>query len=243
MTAGSIVLSTENRDFSVTENKNFLAFGGYPEDYLQFAPHVSLYAFEWAGMKPKPTSGTESAILAKSEILRFWEHFCLKKAIKKPRPDGSNEFGFPSGHTANVLLVLQCFLWNMAKITVRVPYVAYSVATGVGVLRIAHDKHYWSDVIFGAGIRSFIYPNRLLDASISMEQKIRKRQSHDFIQRTFASFENHKSKIRRSQNRQKIYFKIKNSTVFLSFRRNVKFQYSENLCKDSYANRRFDKVN
>ena len=34
MTAGIIVLSTENRDFSVTENKNFLAFGGYPEDYL-----------------------------------------------------------------------------------------------------------------------------------------------------------------------------------------------------------------
>ena len=29
---------------------------------------------------------------------------------------------------------------------------AYSVATGVGVLRIAHDKHYWSDVIFGAGL-------------------------------------------------------------------------------------------
>ena len=46
MMAGSIVLSTENRDFSVTENKNFLAFGGYPEDYLQFVPHVSLYAFE-----------------------------------------------------------------------------------------------------------------------------------------------------------------------------------------------------
>ena len=55
-----------------------------------------------------------------------------------------------------------------------VPYVAYSVATGVGVLRIAHDKHYWSDVIFGAGLGNFIHQNRLLDASISMEQKSEK---------------------------------------------------------------------
>ena len=71
MTAGSIVLTTENRDFSVTENKNFLAFGGYPEDYLQFAPHVSLYAFEWAGMKPKTDFWNRTAILTKSEIIVF----------------------------------------------------------------------------------------------------------------------------------------------------------------------------
>ena len=152
MTAGSIVLTTENRDFSVTENKNFLAFGGYPEDYLQFAPHVSLYAFEWAGMKPKTNFWNRTAILAKSEIIVFGSTYLLKKTIKKPRPDGSNEFGFPSGHTANVFAGATMLSMEYGENYRWVPYVAYSVATGVGVLRIAHDKHYWSDVIFGAGL-------------------------------------------------------------------------------------------
>lgn len=152
MTAGTIVLTTENRDFSVTENKNFLAFGGYPEDYLQFAPHVSLYAFQWAGMKPKTDFWNRTAILAKSEILVFGSTYLLKKAIKKPRPDGSNEFGFPSGHTANVFAGATMLSMEYGENYRWVPYVAYSVATGVGILRIAHDKHYWSDVIFGAGL-------------------------------------------------------------------------------------------
>ena len=33
-----------------------------------------------------------------------------------------------------------------------VPYAAYGVATTVGVMRMANNKHYISDVLFGAGL-------------------------------------------------------------------------------------------
>jgi len=32
------------------------------------------------------------------------------------------------------------------------PYAAYGVASGVGLLRVANNKHYISDVLIGAGI-------------------------------------------------------------------------------------------
>ena len=64
MATGTAVLLTEKRDVPVVENKNFLAFGGYFEDYAQFLPHLSVYAFELAGMKPK----TLQTILCHSNI-------------------------------------------------------------------------------------------------------------------------------------------------------------------------------
>lgn len=152
MAAGTSVLFTEKRDISVAENKNFLAFGGYFEDYMQFAPHVSAYAFEWAGMKPKTDFWNRTAILVKSEMIAFGSVYLLKKAIKKPRPDGSNEFGFPSGHAANVFVGATILSMEYGDNYPWIPYVAYPVAGGLSALRVTHQKHYWSDIIFGAGL-------------------------------------------------------------------------------------------
>ena len=152
VTTGSLVLMTEKRDFSVTENKNFLAFGGYFEDYAQVSPHVAVYAFEWAGMKPKTDFWNRSAILAKSQLMVFGSSFILKHAFKQPRPDGSNKYGFPSGHTATAFSGAEMLSMEYKEKYPWVPYVAYTMATGVGVLRVVHQKHYWSDVIVGAGL-------------------------------------------------------------------------------------------
>ena len=67
MATGTAVLLTEKRNVPVVENKNFLAFGGYFEDYAQFSTHLSVYAFELAGMKTKTDFWNRTAILAKSE--------------------------------------------------------------------------------------------------------------------------------------------------------------------------------
>lgn len=152
MAIGNAVLLTEKRDVPVVENKNFLAFGGYFEDYAQFSTHLSVYAFELAGMKPKTDFWNRTAILAKSEIITFGSVYLLKKIIKEPRPDGSNEYGFPSGHAANAFAGATLLSIEYGKNYPWIPYAAYSVASGVGALRIAHNKHYWSDVIFGAGL-------------------------------------------------------------------------------------------
>lgn len=152
MIAGTGILLTEKRDIPITDNKNLLAFGGYFEDYAQFAPHAAAYAFELGGMKPKTDFWNRSAILLKGEAFTFIAVTVLKHAFKQPRPDASNEFGFPSGHTANAFAGATFLTIEYGDQYKWVPYVAYGTAAGVGALRIAHNKHYWSDVIFGAGL-------------------------------------------------------------------------------------------
>lgn len=73
----------------------------------------------------------------------------LKYSIRRPRPDGSNNLSFPSGHTATsfatATVLERHFGWG-----VGVP--AYAFASYVGIARMAADKHHLSDVIMGAGI-------------------------------------------------------------------------------------------
>lgn len=152
MLAGTGALLTEKRNVEVQQNKNFLAFGNYVEDYAQFMPHISVYAFELSGIKPKTDFWNRSAIMLKGEALALLSVTGLKYMIKQPRPDGSNTYGFPSGHTVNAFAGATMLSIEYGEQYLWMPYAAYAVAAGVGAMRVVHNKHYWSDVIFGAGL-------------------------------------------------------------------------------------------
>jgi len=72
-----------------------------------------------------------------------------KFATERARPDGSNNFSFPSGHTASAFatatVLQEHFGWKAG-----IP--AYAFASFVGASRMASNKHYLSDVLVGAGI-------------------------------------------------------------------------------------------
>lgn len=73
----------------------------------------------------------------------------VKFATGRTRPDGSNRFAFPSGHTASAAatatVLQQHFGWKAG-----VP--AYAFAAYVASSRMAADKHHLSDVLMGAAI-------------------------------------------------------------------------------------------
>jgi len=72
----------------------------------------------------------------------------VKMAVGRTRPDGTS-FSFPSGHSASAFataaVVQRHFGWKAG-----IP--AYTVATYVAASRIQVQRHYLSDVAFGAAI-------------------------------------------------------------------------------------------
>lgn len=72
----------------------------------------------------------------------------LKISARRTRPDGTH-LSFPSGHAsatfATATVLDREFGW-------KVGLPAYAVATAVGISRMSENKHYASDVIFGAAI-------------------------------------------------------------------------------------------
>ncbi|MDA1315100.1 MAG: phosphatase PAP2 family protein [Acidobacteria bacterium] len=73
----------------------------------------------------------------------------LKKVSGRTRPDGANNYSFPSGHTANsfilATIVSRHYGWRKA-----LP--AYAAASYVGASRIRSQKHHLTDVLAGATI-------------------------------------------------------------------------------------------
>jgi membrane-associated phospholipid phosphatase len=72
----------------------------------------------------------------------------IKEATRRSRPEGSG-FSFPSGHTtvsfASATVLQQHFGW-------KIGLPAYAVAGYVGASRIGNNRHYLSDVVFGAAL-------------------------------------------------------------------------------------------
>lgn len=132
-------------------NEHLFGFTNHIDDYAQFAPFVALYAFEWAGMIPRTDWQNRTAIMIKGQILNLGTVYILKKAINETRPDGT-QYSFPSGHTANAFAGATLLAIEYGQNHKWVPYAAYAVAGGVGVMRMVNNKHYISDVLFGAGL-------------------------------------------------------------------------------------------
>jgi membrane-associated phospholipid phosphatase len=75
----------------------------------------------------------------------------LKFAVRRERPDGSDRQSFPSGHSAITFAaagVIQRHLgWKHS-------FWAYGIASYVAASRLHDNKHYLSDVVFGAAVGS-----------------------------------------------------------------------------------------
>ncbi|TXF77431.1 phosphatase PAP2 family protein [Chryseobacterium sp.] len=154
--ASGIIFDANGRESLKNEiveerNEHLFGFTNHIDDYAQFAPMVAVYGFEVAGMQPRTDWQNRTAILIKGQVLNLGLVYMLKKTLKKTRPDGS-AYSFPSGHTANAFAGATMLAIEYGDQHKWVPYASYGFATGIGIMRMANNKHYISDVLFGAGL-------------------------------------------------------------------------------------------
>jgi hypothetical protein len=127
-------------------------FKFHMDDYLQFSPLVLTYGFQAIGMKPKTDIMNRSVILLKSELIMMTSVTFLKGKTQTLRPDSSGYNSFPSGHTAQAFAAATLLAEEYGRRYKWVPYVAYGLASSVGMLRVMNNRHFVSDVLVGAGI-------------------------------------------------------------------------------------------
>ena len=73
----------------------------------------------------------------------------MKRAFGRERPNGSCCDSFPSGHTSHSFTMASIANELYGK---NIGLISYGLATLVAVSRMNDNKHYLSDVIFGAGL-------------------------------------------------------------------------------------------
>ena len=150
-TGTALHFSTEtNKNFQKWMQENF-AYSGNAEDYLQYAPLIAVYSLNMFGVKGKNNFGNRTALALKSILLNDFIVSNLKRWTGTERPNGSPH-SFPSGHTSFAFAMAQVVHHEFGEKSVWYSIGAYSCAATVGIMRVAKNAHWISDVVAGAGI-------------------------------------------------------------------------------------------
>lgn len=138
----------------------------YLEDYTLLVPAAAVYALNIFGIKGQNNFVDRSILYGMSNAIANGISFGIKKLSIETRPDSSDKYSFPSGHTAEAFVSAE-FLHLEYRGRVHWTVIAggYAVGIGTAYLRMHHNKHWLSDVVAGAGIgiastrfAYFIYP-------------------------------------------------------------------------------------
>lgn len=140
------------KELAEERNEHLQTFHTGIDNYLQFAPIAIAYGLDAAGIPSATDIRNRTAILIKGEAMMLATVTLLKFSTHQLRPDASTYNSLPSGHTAQAFAAATFLSEEYKHRLPWMPYAAYGIASGVGALRIANNRHYISDVLLGAGI-------------------------------------------------------------------------------------------
>lgn len=119
------------------------------DEYLRFLPSASHLLLGTVGVKSKHNFKERLLISATSHAAMLILGYGTKFIVKEQRPDMSNNHSFPSGHVALAFTGAELL---RSEYGTTYGIAGYAVATTVAFLRLYNNKHWFNDILMGAGI-------------------------------------------------------------------------------------------
>lgn len=149
---GGLIMKGEDTHFRRLRNDYLPRFNRHVDDYMQYAPAAIMLGMKVAGVESRSSWKRMLVSDAFSTAIMAGVVNTLKTTTQVERPDGSNRHSFPSGHTATAFMTATMLTKEYGHISPWIGIGAYSVASATGLMRMANNKHWLSDVMTGAGI-------------------------------------------------------------------------------------------
>lgn len=120
--------------------------------YTIVLPAVGLVAFDILSSQNRHHVTRQVGLLAASGALASAIMWPLKKVTNVTRPNGENNYSFPSGHTTYAFVVATMVSREFKGKSKWIGIASYTAAGATGMMRVLNDKHWFSDVLAGAGV-------------------------------------------------------------------------------------------
>ncbi|KXB82364.1 PAP2 family protein [Prevotella sp. DNF00663] len=148
---GGLLEGHYDTDFRSLRNNFMPKFHYTLDNYLQLTPTAVMVGLKAIGVPSR--SSWERMVVSNviSVALMTGVVQGLKHTTRVTRPDGSNKQSFPSGHTATAFMAATMLTKEYGHLSPWIGVAAYSMATTTGLMRVANNKHWLSDVLVGAG--------------------------------------------------------------------------------------------
>jgi membrane-associated phospholipid phosphatase len=151
-TASAILYSdfAKNEQDLYYQNK-LLGFHSSADDFIQYSPTLINLGLHVAGLEDtqKPKELISVFLIGTGTYTLITQG--LKYTVNETRPDGTDH-SFPSGHTATAFFGARMLDRAYGKKYPAIALGGYALATATGVLRMANNKHWATDVAMGAAV-------------------------------------------------------------------------------------------
>ena len=122
------------------------------DDYTAFSGPVAVFGLNLAGVRGKNNAVDATMLYVLSYSVGRVLTRPTKKITERARPDSSNNFSFPSGHTSNAFIGAEFLRQEYKDVSPWIGAGGYALAILTGYLRMYNNKHWFSDVVAGAGV-------------------------------------------------------------------------------------------
>lgn len=119
------------------------------DDWVQYLPAVTYFSFGSIGVSSKHSFKERVAVEATAYLSMAALVNIGKYSFREKRPDSNARNSFPSGHTATVFTGAELM---REEYGLGLGIASYGVATAVAFLRLYNGRHWFNDVVAGAGI-------------------------------------------------------------------------------------------
>ncbi len=149
---GGIIEMEHNKKFRELRNSFIPKFHNEIDNFTQYLPAGVMIGMKAFGVPSRSSWGEMLTADAFSAIIMAGLVNGIKYTAKLRRPDGSSNNSFPSGHTATAFMTATMLNKEYGDISPWIGMGAYATATATGLMRMANNRHWMSDVLAGAGI-------------------------------------------------------------------------------------------
>ncbi len=119
------------------------------DDYLRFVPSAAHLIIGSIGIKSKHNFKERFLISATAHAAMLVMGYGAKYIINEQRPDLSDKHSFPSGHVAMAFTGAELL---RSEYGTAYGIGGYAIATSIAFLRLYNNRHWFNDVLMGAGI-------------------------------------------------------------------------------------------
>lgn len=145
----------ELKNWNLTVQKNVMAPNGRHtniDDYLQYTPAIAGHVLSLAGIQGKHKLLDKLIIDGIAAAASITAVYCFRRIANETRPDASDAYSFPSNHTATAFCAAELLRREYRDVSPWYGIAGYGIAVTTGYLRLYNNKHWFGDVVAGAGI-------------------------------------------------------------------------------------------
>ncbi|MCF3111050.1 phosphatase PAP2 family protein [Niabella sp. CC-SYL272] len=150
--AASAVTWGEKKSIREVRNRYLPGFKHTFDNYAQYLPAATTFGLKFAGVKGRNKLLRSVFSYGASIAIMGVLVNSIKYTAKVERPDGTSRNSFPSGHTAMAFTNATFMHKEYGLVNPSYSIAGYGTATFTGIARGLNNRHWFPDILAGAGI-------------------------------------------------------------------------------------------